>query len=57
MSLPDLNTFLKLIHYMYFYFLGHKWLVGKLKIGNIQVADNFGGSAYPSIEEYFEAIP
>lgn len=42
---------------MYFYFLGHKWLVGKLKIGNIQVADNFGGSAYPSIEEYFEAIP
>ncbi|KAG8253083.1 Cellular repressor of E1A-stimulated proteins 1 [Homalodisca vitripennis] len=36
---------------------GHNWQVGMLKIGNIQVADNFGGSAYPSVEDYFKANP
>ncbi|XP_054287156.1 protein CREG1-like [Macrosteles quadrilineatus] len=35
----------------------HHWQVGKLKIGQIQVADNFGGSAYPSVKDYFDALP
>lgn len=36
-------------------YAGHDWNVAKLKIGHIQVADDFGGSAYPSVEEYFAA--
>uniref|UniRef100_A0A1B6EAA0 CREG-like beta-barrel domain-containing protein n=1 Tax=Clastoptera arizonana TaxID=38151 RepID=A0A1B6EAA0_9HEMI len=35
----------------------HHWKIGKLNIQEVQVVDNFGGSKYPSINEYFQATP
>lgn len=35
----------------------HDWHVGKVKIGHVQVLDNFGGSAYPTLDAYFSAKP
>lgn len=35
----------------------HHWKIAKLKIGHILVADYFGGSVFPSVEDYFKATP